>query len=121
LIPFRSTMSARAPAGSVNKKKGSEATVDNSEIINGDGVSIFIIHVAAVSWAATQIPETKAAIHSLRKIGFSKAAQVEVLVGLITIANPNVTHAACWPRRLRALPAGTLDPWWPLEGPLQHR
>jgi hypothetical protein len=73
-------MSARAPAGSVNKKKGSEATVDNSEIINGDGVSIFIIHVAAVSWAATQIPETKAAIHSLRKIGFSKAAQVEVLV-----------------------------------------
>jgi hypothetical protein len=45
-------MSARAPAGSVNKKKGSEATVDNSEIINGDGVSIFIIHVAAVSWAS---------------------------------------------------------------------
>ena len=34
----------------------------------------------AVSWAATQVPETKAAIHSSRKIGFSKAAQVEVLV-----------------------------------------
>ena len=50
---FRSTMSARAPAGSVNKKKGNEAAVDRSEINNGDGVSIFIIHVAAVSWAAT--------------------------------------------------------------------
>jgi hypothetical protein len=41
---------------------------------------MFNIHVAAVSWAATQVPETKAAIHSSRKIGFSKAAQVEVLV-----------------------------------------
>jgi hypothetical protein len=42
-------MSAREPAGSVNKKKGSEATVDSSEIKNGDGVSTFIIHIAAVS------------------------------------------------------------------------
>ena len=73
-------MSARAPAGSVNKKKGNEATVDRSEINNGDGVSIFIIHVAAVSWAATQVPEIKAAIHSCRNIGLPKAAQVEVLV-----------------------------------------
>jgi hypothetical protein len=44
-----------------------------------DGVSIFIIHVAAVSWAATQVPEIKAAIHSCRNIGLPKAAQVEVL------------------------------------------
>ena len=73
-------MSARAPAGNVNKKKGNEATVDRSEINNGDGVSIFIIHVAAVSWAATQVPEIKAAIHICRNIGLPKAAQVEVLV-----------------------------------------
>jgi hypothetical protein len=70
-------MSARAPAGSVNKKKGSEATVDRSEIKNGDGVSICIIHIAAVSWAATQVPEMRAAIHSFRKAGVAKAAQVE--------------------------------------------
>jgi hypothetical protein len=70
-------MSARAPAGSVNKKKGSEATVDRSEIKNGDGVSIFIIHMAAVSWAATQVPETTPAIHSFRKAGVAKADQVE--------------------------------------------
>jgi hypothetical protein len=70
-------MSARAPAGSVNKKKGNEATVDRSEIKNGDGVSIFITHVAAVSWAATQVPEMTAAIHSFRKIGFAKAAQID--------------------------------------------
>ena len=44
---------------------------------NGDGVSIFIIQVAAVSWAATQVPEMTVAIHSLRKTGFAKAAQVE--------------------------------------------
>ena len=74
---FRSTISARAPAGSVNRKKGSEATVDRTEIKNGDGVSIFIIQVAAVSWAATQVPEMSVATHSLRKTGFAKAAQVE--------------------------------------------
>jgi hypothetical protein len=61
----------------VNNKKGNEATVDRSESKNGDGVSIFISHVAAVSWAATQVPETTAAIHSFRKTGFPKAAQVE--------------------------------------------
>ena len=74
---FRSSISARAPAGSVNRKKGNEATVDRTEIKNGDGVSIFIIQVAAVSWAATQVPEMTVAIHSLRKTGFPKAAQVE--------------------------------------------
>ena len=74
---LRSTMSARAPAGSVNKKKGSDATVDRSEIKNGDGVSICITHIAAVSWAATQVPEMTAAIHSLRKAEIAKAAQVE--------------------------------------------
>jgi hypothetical protein len=47
----------------VNRKKGNEATVDRTEIRNGDGVSIFIIQVAAVSWAATQVPEMTAAIH----------------------------------------------------------
>jgi hypothetical protein len=73
-------MSARAPAGSVNKKKGSEATVASTEIKNGDGVSIFISHVAAVSWAATQVPEITEAIHSFRKTGFRKAIQVEVFV-----------------------------------------
>ena len=61
----------------MNKKKGNEATVERSEIKNGDGVSVFIIQVAAVSWAATQVPETTAAIHSFRKTGFPKAAQVE--------------------------------------------
>ena len=61
----------------MNRKKGKEATVDRTEIQNGDGVSIFIIQVAAVSWAATQVPEMTAAIHSLRKTGFAKAAQVE--------------------------------------------
>src|SRR6516225_7408375 len=51
----RSTLSAKAPAGRVNRKKGSEATVDRSEIKKGDPVKIFIIQVAALSWAATQV------------------------------------------------------------------
>jgi len=46
---FRSTISAREPAGSVNKKNGREATVDITEIKNIDEVRVFIIQVAAVS------------------------------------------------------------------------
>ena len=65
----------------MNRKKGNEATVDRTEIRNGDGVSIFIIQVAAVSWAATQVPEMTAAIHSFRKTGFTKATQVEEVRG----------------------------------------
>ena len=46
---FRSTRSAREPAGRVKKKRGREATVDITEIRNFDDVSVFIIQVAAVS------------------------------------------------------------------------
>jgi len=46
---FRSTMSASAPAGSVNKKKGSAATVDITEIRNIEGVNVFMTQVATVS------------------------------------------------------------------------
>jgi len=38
-----------APAGTVNRKNGREATVDMSEIENGDSMKIFIIQVAALS------------------------------------------------------------------------
>src|SRR6516162_6581478 len=37
----RSTLSARAPAGNVNRKKGSDATVDKREMKNGDPVETF--------------------------------------------------------------------------------
>ena len=71
-------MSAKAPAGNVNKKKGRDAAVDNSERYKGDGVSVFITHVAAMSWAETQHPETTLASQSLRKMGFRRASQIEV-------------------------------------------
>ena len=60
----RSTLSARAPAGSVNRKKGRDATVDINDSNKGDPV-IFIIQIAALSWATTQVPEITAAIHGL--------------------------------------------------------
>jgi hypothetical protein len=63
----------------VNKKKGSDATVDKSEIKNGDSAKIFIVQVAALSWAATQVPEITVAIHSFLKAGFRSAVQVELL------------------------------------------
>ena len=71
-------MSARAPAGKVSKKKGNEAAVDNSDSRKGDAVNEFITQVAAMSWAATQQPETTLANQSLRKTGFRSAIHVEV-------------------------------------------
>ena len=41
---------------------------------------LFIIQVAAVSCADTQVPETTVANQSLLKAGFCKAVQLEVLV-----------------------------------------
>ena len=79
-------MSARAPAGKVNKKKGSEAALDNSESSRGEGVNVFITQVAAMSWAETQHPETTLASQSLRKIGFRSATQMEVELVLIGLA-----------------------------------
>jgi hypothetical protein len=53
---------------------------------------MFIVQVAAVSCAATHVPESKTANHSFRYSGFRSAAKVEVLLGLsftgvITVAN----------------------------------
>ncbi|SRR6266446_5143651 len=87
---LRSTISARAPAGSVKRKKGNDATVDIKERSNGEFVSMFIVHVAAVSCAATQVPEIKLANHSLRKTGFCNAVQVELFfigVFLVQVSN----------------------------------
>jgi hypothetical protein len=73
-------MSARAPAGNVKKKNGSEATVDIRERNKGESLTRFMAHVAAVSCAATHVPETRLASHMFRKTGFRRAVQVEVLV-----------------------------------------
>jgi hypothetical protein len=86
-------MSARAPAGNVNKKKGREAAVDNSERNKGDGVIVFITQVAAMSCAETQHPETTLASQSLPKIGFRSATQVEVEVVLIRSQESGVQEA----------------------------
>ena len=70
-------MSASAPAGRVKKKNGNEATVDIKERKSGESLTRFIVHVAAVSCAATQVPEIKLATHMFRKTGFRRAVQVE--------------------------------------------
>src|SRR6516164_4685199 len=77
---WRSILSARAPAGSVKRKKASDATVDMSDMKSGDSLSIFIDQVAALSWAATQVPEITVASQSFLKTGFLRAVQVEPLV-----------------------------------------
>jgi hypothetical protein len=57
----RSIKSASAPAGSVNRKKGSVPAVDITESRSGDAPIEFMAQVAAMSWAVTQHPDiTKA-------------------------------------------------------------
>jgi hypothetical protein len=62
----------------VNRKKGSDATVDMRAMKKGDPVETFIIQVAALSWAATQVPEITVAIQSFLNTGFLSAVQVEL-------------------------------------------
>ena len=64
----------------MNRKKGRDATVDINDNNNGDPVEIFIVQVAALSCAATQVPEITAAIQSLLNAGFRSAIQVEFVV-----------------------------------------
>ena len=64
-------------AGSVNRKKGRDATVDINDSNKGDPVKIFIVQVAALLWAATQVPEITAAIQSFLNAGFRSSVQVE--------------------------------------------
>jgi hypothetical protein len=70
--------SARAPAGMVKIKNGSEAAVAIRESSNGEAPNAFMSHVAAVSWAATQTPETTLGNHNPTKAGFLSANQMEV-------------------------------------------
>jgi hypothetical protein len=78
----RLTISAKAPAGSVKRNNGREATVDIRERKNVEEPSLFIVQVAAVSCAATHVPESKIANQSFRYSGLRNAANVEVLSGL---------------------------------------
>ena len=73
-------MSAKAPAGSVKRKKGRDATVEMRESKNGEELSMFIVQVAAVSCAGTHVPESKMANQSFRYTGLRSAAKVEVLL-----------------------------------------
>ncbi|HEV3208967.1 MAG TPA: hypothetical protein VGY91_01775 [Chthoniobacterales bacterium] len=51
-----------------------------SDIKSGEAVSRFIDQVAALSWAATQVPEITVASQSFLKTGFLRAVQADLLV-----------------------------------------
>ena len=61
-------------------KLSARRTVDINESNKGRPVRIFIIQIAALSWATTQVPEITAAIQSFLNAGFRSAAQVEFVV-----------------------------------------
>ena len=66
-------------------RNGNEATVDIKDIKKGDAVSVFMTQVAAVSCAATQVPDTKLPSHNFLKVGLRNALQVEA--GLVMVAD----------------------------------
>src|ERR1700738_1495669 len=83
----RLTMSAKAPAGRVKRKKGRDATVEIRDSRNVEEPSMFIVQVAAVSCAATHVPESKMANQSFRYTGLRSAVKVEVLSRLTFISD----------------------------------
>ena len=93
------TMSAKTPAGSVKRNNGRDATVDIIDRERAEGLSVCITHTAAVSCAATHVPEIKLASHSLRKTGFRNAVKVDSLLEplLIRIAKLNTEPAGFIP------------------------
>jgi hypothetical protein len=93
----------------VNRKKGSDATVDMSEIRSGEPVKTLIIQVAALSWATTQVPEITAAPQSFLNAGFCSAAQVEFVVMIGDVSLHAVTKAA-WLGSFRNLFLNRLSP-----------
>src|ERR1700737_4260917 len=68
--------SASAPAGSVKRKNGSDARLAIREMKRPDGDIKFIMHVAAVSCAATAVPEIRLANQILRKARLRQALGV---------------------------------------------
>jgi hypothetical protein len=76
----RFAISATAPAGNVRRKKGGAAAVAISESANEEAPRLCITHVAATSWAATNVPERTLASHKRENTGFRSASQVEVEV-----------------------------------------
>ena len=79
-IFFRSIRSAMAPAGSVNREKGSDESVAMSERsrVQSDLPRVLSTQKAAVPWAAIALPEIKFATQNLLKEGFRSAVQVDV-------------------------------------------
>jgi hypothetical protein len=78
-------MSAKAPAGKVNRKNGKDPTVDINDKNNADALSLYITQVAAQSLAATQVPESTLASQSFRNTGFRSAVKVEAFFKLLLI------------------------------------
>jgi hypothetical protein len=100
----RSTMSARAPAGRVNRKNGSDEQVDIMDRNKAARFSSFIAQVAAVRWAKAQVPEITAANQITRKLPFRKAVQLE-LGTFLTMGFLFIGHHLClWRSRDAACP-----------------
>ena len=74
----RLTMSARAPAGSVNKKNGVEAAVATRESKKGEAPKSLISHVEVTSCAERNVPDSTLASQRRQKAAFRRANQVEV-------------------------------------------
>ena len=99
-------MSARAPLGRPSKNTGSVDAVCTKATSTGDVVSEVIIHAAATSFIQTQMLATSVTLHSKRKVGVRRGAQVESGLGAWGAG------AAPGSSRMRPGGVGGRGAWW---------
>ena len=78
IIRRGSTMSAMAPAGSVNRKIGSVVAVRTSETPNGSRLKVVISQPDAVSYIAMPIIAQVLAVQTIANAGWAKAPSIGV-------------------------------------------
>ena len=77
----------------MNRKKGSDATVDKREIKKGDPAKTLIIQVAVVPWTTTRFRKSSRQPRVFLNAGFRSAAQLEFVLMIGDEALHPVTNA----------------------------
>jgi hypothetical protein len=90
-------VSASAPVGRVNNAKGRAETVDIREMTKAESPVLPRTQKAALSCAATQVPEMRAANQYHLKARFPNASQMEAFLeaSLIPSLHSEALHSGC--------------------------
>jgi hypothetical protein len=84
-------------AGSVNRKNGTAAAVAIKEGSKAEAPRSCINHVAASSWAETNVPDRTLAHQRRQNVGFRSANQVDAAFAFILRDRVEVFEPSSWP------------------------